>query len=220
MLQAELAALEEQVSALQEQLEQSQLDYVHEKAQIATLTHLTGGEAPAAGRPAVSPAAAVPGPTERDPAASQPQPPVPWQTTTAVCSEVRASSYHGLVHCLHITSASANALCQLVRDPRAFCCRVARRAQFVGCGFAGHVRPVKCDLPWVPARPLVLVRGSPTPSVDPTGWVLSAGAGSGRDSGQRGRGHPRCREAAHRSGRLPLPQRCLLRRSVPRAIPP
>ncbi len=94
MLQAEVAALEEQVSALQEQLGQSQLDYVNEKAQIATLAHLMGGGHLSAERPAESPAAAALERRESDPA-SQPQPPDPWQTSAAVCSEVRAGSLHG-----------------------------------------------------------------------------------------------------------------------------
>ncbi len=91
MRQADVAALEEQVSALQEQLGQSQLDYVNEKAQIATLAHLMGGACLPAERPAESPAAAVLEPREPDPDA-QPQPPDPWQTSATVCSEVRAGS--------------------------------------------------------------------------------------------------------------------------------
>ena len=68
-------ALEEHVSALQQQLEQTELDCVHKKAQVATLARLTDG-APAAVRPAQDPAAAAA--AEQDPrspaAASQPRP--------------------------------------------------------------------------------------------------------------------------------------------------
>jgi len=67
-------ALEEHVSALQQQLEQTELDCVHKKAQVATLVRLTDA-APAAVRPAQDPAAAA---VELDPrspaAASQPRP--------------------------------------------------------------------------------------------------------------------------------------------------
>ena len=87
LLQAEVAALEDQVSALREQLEQSQLDYVNEKAQIATLARLTSG-ACAAERSTVSPAS--PALRAQGPASSQPRPTDPWQTIPTVCSEVRA----------------------------------------------------------------------------------------------------------------------------------
>ena len=76
------------MSALREQLEQSQLDYVNEKAQIATLARLAGG-ASAAQRPPVSPAPLAS--RGLGPASSQWRPPDdPWQTIPTVCSEVRA----------------------------------------------------------------------------------------------------------------------------------
>ncbi len=73
--QAEVVALEEHVSALQQQLEQSELDCVHKKAQIDTLARLAD-VAPAAVRPAQDPGAAAAEPS--DPlipaAAAQPRP--------------------------------------------------------------------------------------------------------------------------------------------------
>ncbi len=86
-MQAEVVALEENVQALQKQLEQSELENVNQRAQIETLSRLTGRPAAAAAQPRegagvpAEPDAWRPGP------ASQPQPGPP-QTNDTACSEV------------------------------------------------------------------------------------------------------------------------------------
>ena len=84
--QAEIAALEEHVSALHRQLEQTQLDNVNKKAQIATLARLTN----AAAAPALaysSDEAATQDPS-RAINASQPER-EPWQVSVSSSPEVR-----------------------------------------------------------------------------------------------------------------------------------
>jgi len=80
-VQAEVAALEEDIQALQKQLEETELECVYTKAQIATLARLSDRTAAAAALPADS----SPAP---DAPASQPGP-GPQQAETAADSEVR-----------------------------------------------------------------------------------------------------------------------------------
>ena len=87
--QAEVAALEEDIQALQRQLEQTELDCVYTKAQIATLARLTDSDAAAAPPVVSGPGAQLDAWSPPDPA-SRP-PPDPERAARAAHSEVRTS---------------------------------------------------------------------------------------------------------------------------------
>ena len=87
-------ALEEHVSALQQQLEQSELDCVHKKAQIATLARLAD-TAPVAVRALQDPAAAANLSDPRSPAAAaQPRPDALRPAGAFAFSQVCAGFYY------------------------------------------------------------------------------------------------------------------------------
>ena len=80
-------ALEEDIQALQKQLEETELECVYTKAQIATLARLSDRTAAAAALPVHSGLAAEPDAWHRD--TPQPQP-APQETEAAASSAVRA----------------------------------------------------------------------------------------------------------------------------------
>ncbi len=88
-MQAEVVALEEDIQALQKQLEETELECVYTKAQIATLARLSARTAAAAALPVNSNPAAEPDAWRTDPA-SQLQL-GPQQTEAAAYSEVRVN---------------------------------------------------------------------------------------------------------------------------------